>query len=327
MLVTMLPDPYRRDLALGTTPSMLRKPVAPMTTMLDGPWGTPASGARWRGYDRPGHDMKGFHFHTDLGEAWLLQPREEPDDGDPDVHIPGLRRSLRLATPVLEGGSDGLQSEAESDVTPDDELEDLALQYFTATHLEAGPEEAVYAPSQPLIPIVEEEEEEEEEAEENKIARNEVKITKEEEEEEEKEFLISTAEECSDAECSVGGSAASSVSGGGVGSVTPRLDDWHKAVGATSRLGWALLLYHAVRNNIEPRAFAHLAFQVLTRGSHGAAVCCVPVFMSSASFDVLSLLTLRGAASMCEPWQTTGFVKALGGTTRCCASGRVTSSG
>nr|XP_027224871.1 unconventional myosin-XV-like [Penaeus vannamei] len=44
-------------------------------------------------------------------------------------------------------------------------------------------------------------------------------------------------------------------------SVSPALDDWHEALGATARMGWAILLYHAVRNNFKPRAFAHLAFQ------------------------------------------------------------------
>ncbi|KAK8734253.1 hypothetical protein OTU49_006087, partial [Cherax quadricarinatus] len=46
-----------------------------------------------------------------------------------------------------------------------------------------------------------------------------------------------------------------------VTSVNPGLDDWHDALGATSRLGWALILYHAVRNNFKPHAFARLAFQ------------------------------------------------------------------
>lgn len=46
-------------------------------------------------------------------------------------------------------------------------------------------------------------------------------------------------------------------------SISPGLDDWHETLGATSRMGWAIILYHAVRNNFKPHAFARLAFQVV----------------------------------------------------------------
>lgn len=52
-------------------------------------------------------------------------------------------------------------------------------------------------------------------------------------------------------------------------SVSPGLDDWHETLGATSRMGWAIILYHAVRNNFKPHAFARLAFQVLGRWELG----------------------------------------------------------
>ncbi|KAK7013629.1 hypothetical protein SK128_022807 [Halocaridina rubra] len=43
--------------------------------------------------------------------------------------------------------------------------------------------------------------------------------------------------------------------------ISPPLDDWHDTMSATSRLGWALILYHGVRNKFKPHAFARLAFQ------------------------------------------------------------------
>ncbi|CAL4069630.1 unnamed protein product [Meganyctiphanes norvegica] len=63
-----------------------------------------------------------------------------------------------------------------------------------------------------------------------------------------------------------GGSMRSRLSDGSdlseVTSVSPALDDWHAALATTGpRLGWAIVLYHGVRNNFKPRAFARIAFQ------------------------------------------------------------------
>ncbi|KAG0730479.1 Unconventional myosin-XV [Chionoecetes opilio] len=256
----MLLGPRRRDLTPPTAPGMIRKPKELMTASLDDPWGTPAAGPRLRGYGHKDHDLKRFHYHTDLGEAWLLQQRGHPDETEPDVHIPGLRKGLRAALPVLEGGSDGLQSEAESDLTTEDDLDDLALQYFAAGHLpEAVLDEATYTPSQPLIPIVEEEEEEEEQNEYKQVESRETRILEEVKEDPVRKSTISSDEDLSDLEGSTGSSG--SEEGCGRRAITPRLDAWHQAVGATSRLGWALILYHAVRNNLEPHVFARLVFQ------------------------------------------------------------------
>ncbi|KAF2354698.1 SH3 domain [Trinorchestia longiramus] len=42
---------------------------------------------------------------------------------------------------------------------------------------------------------------------------------------------------------------------------SPSLGDWHEALAATSKLGWTLLLYSAVRNNYKPLQFAQQLLQ------------------------------------------------------------------
>lgn len=189
------------------------------------------------------------------------------------VDIPALRKTLRGAgsfkearpsTPVLADFSDGIQSNDVSDFgsldkkdtdnipedvfdnTLDDEFEDPSLQYFRSAFqpppalksaLKSSQQQLglvddgdVYDPSLPPIPVLEEQ----------SLSESKPVVKGSERSEQ--------SERCDLRE---------------VRSVTPALDDWHETICATSRLGWALVLYHAVRNNFKPHAFARLAFQVL----------------------------------------------------------------
>lgn len=89
--------------------------------------------------------------------------------------------------------------------------------------------------------------------------------------------LVDEQEQSRGLKSALKGSVRSQLSDGSdlseVTSVNPGLDDWHDTLGATSRLGWALILYHAVRNNFKPHAFARLAFQVVL----------TPLLLSSSS--------------------------------------------
>ncbi|KAG7164396.1 hypothetical protein Hamer_G003586, partial [Homarus americanus] len=193
-------------------------------------------------------------------------------DGVP-TGFPALEKALKVtrnstdtrsSTPVLGGHSDGVHSEGGSfddseldnfeeqqttsdfvDVlhdSADDDPNDPSCHYFHSTlqppsalrsalkssHQHLYLEEDVYDPSLPPIPVVED-------------------------------------QTFPGLKSALKGSVRSQLSDGSdlsdVTSVTPGLDDWHETIGATSRLGWALILYHAVRNNFKPHAFARLAFQ------------------------------------------------------------------
>lgn len=47
-----------------------------------------------------------------------------------------------------------------------------------------------------------------------------------------------------------------------IASISPALNEWHQALRMTARLGWAIILYLAVRSHYNPLAFAKLLFKV-----------------------------------------------------------------